>query len=202
MAFQAVPDTAEIIIRYVQNFEEMVSTLHARQAGGYTLGELTTLATAVDAEIPVTWLPAQTVDAVYQSTTVRGLAFENDQEVTVNTSSAAGDRAAAGLPGNVTFSIKKGSGLTGRSARGRLYWIGLSRDQLSANENVLGAVAVTDVVNALDQMRLAIITAGWQPAIVSRFSGGVKRVVGVTFDWSTVSAVDDNMDSQRRRLAS
>lgn len=202
MAFQAVPDTAEIIIRYVQNGEDMNNVFHAEKSGGYELADLTTLAEVVDLDVDAWFLPEQTHDTAYQDTTVRGLAFENDQEVVVNTSTGVGVRLADGLPNNVTLSIKKLSGQTGRSARGRLYWIGIPVDQLSSNENVMLSASVALIEAAVEGVRLGIAATVWNPVIVSRFSGGVAREQGVTFNWVDSLAVNNNIDTQRRRLSS
>ena len=200
MAFQAVPDAAEAVITYTQNDSVMKTVLHAFKPGGYNLADLTVLASAVDLAVAASFLPIQTVEVGYNFTTVRGLAFENDQEVVDATSAGLGGVAGPGLPSSVTFSIKKSSGLTGRSARGRLYWIGLLATNLAPNENQLDVAAQVAAVAAVDAMRAAIGATVWTPAIVSRFSGGVPRTTGVTFTWTTTTSVNTNVDSQRRRL--
>ncbi len=200
MAFQAVPDGAEIVIQYLVNLQVMKNVLHAFKPGGYNLTDLTTLATIVDANVATAWLPDQTLDAAYINTTVRGLAAENDQEVSVNASAGVGLLATQALPGNVTLAIKKTSGLTGRSARGRVYWIGLAREQLDTNENFTTIAAKDAIVANVNSMRGSISGTVWTAAIVSRFLNGVKRATGVTFEWTGTEAVNTAIDSQRRRL--
>ncbi|KKK69595.1 hypothetical protein LCGC14_2932440, partial [marine sediment metagenome] len=95
---------------------------------------------------------------------------------------------------------KKTSGQTGRSARGRLYWIGLTTAQLDVNENMIGAVAAAAIVTNIASMRGSIGGSVWTPVIVSRVNAGVKRPEGKTFTWTGESTVDTNVDSQRRRL--
>lgn len=202
MAFQSVPGTAEVVIRYIQNGEEMVNVLYAFKPGGYTLSDVTTLATNVDISVAANWLPDQSLDTAYVSTLVRGLEFENDVEALKATSAGPGLIVTAGLPNSVTLSIKKTSGLTGRSARGRLYWIGIPAAKLQTDENRVFAAYVGDVLNAVEAMRVSLATIGWQPVLVSRFSGGVKRAFGITFPWVSVVAVNDIVDTQRRRLPS
>lgn len=202
MAFQSVPGTAEVVISYLQNGEEMVNVLYAFKPGGYTLGDVTTLATNVDLSVAANWLPDQTQDTDYVSTLVRGLEFENDVEFITGTSAGPGTIVVGGLPNSVTFSVKKTSGLTGRSARGRLYWIGIPSSKLTADENVLEPIYIGDVLNAVEAMRVSLATIGWQPVLVSRFTGGAKRLVGVTFPWVGVVAVNGVVDTQRRRLPS
>jgi hypothetical protein len=200
MAFQAVPDTVEIVVEYTQNGSTMNNVMHAEKVGGYGLVPIQTLAAAVDAAVAASWLPIQTVEAFYTRTTVRGLAVENDIEWTNSVSSGVGGSATAGLPGNVTLSVKKFSALTGRSARGRMYWIGLTGAMLSPNENVLNAADVVAIETAIEAVRLAIQASPFLPVIVSRFTAGAARPVGVTFDWLGSIAVDLNVDSMRTRL--
>lgn len=200
MAFQAVPDCAEVVIKYTGAFQDMVNVVHASLSGGYDLADLTALADAVDAAVATNWLPLQDNDFNYVNTTVRGLAVENDQEVVNNDGAAAGGIAGSAQPGNVTLSVKRTSGLTGRSARGRLYWIGMPAVQLAANKNTVTQAAADDITDAIDDIRIAINATAWTPAIVSRFTGGAKRTTGIFFNWVDTVCVNLNMDSQRRRL--
>ncbi|KKL06218.1 hypothetical protein LCGC14_2598240 [marine sediment metagenome] len=200
MAFQKVVDAAEIVIEYVGNAQVLKNVIHASKSGGYVLADLTALAVAVDANITAAWLGNQTQDVSYVQTIVRGLALENDLEAIDNTGAAAGGVLSKGLPGNVTLAIKRTSGLTGRSARGRLYWIGIPAAQLSIDENVVDTTAVADIVSNVESMRASINATVWTPAIVSRFTNGVARSEGKLFTWTGSSAVNNNVDSQRRRL--
>lgn len=188
------------MITYTGHGKTFKNVVHGFLSGGYTLADLTALAVAVDAEVTASWLPAQSLDYLYVSTTVRGLAFENDQEVTVTTGTALGALAAAALPDNVTLAIKKASAFTGRTARGRLYWIGTALTQISTNESQYSVVGANTIRDAVDDMRAAITATVWQATIVSRFAAGLKRPFGVTTDWIDSVLVDINVDSQRRRL--
>lgn len=200
MAFQSVPQTAEIVIKYEGNQVISNNVLQAKLLGGYDLADLVTLADAVDAAVVAEWLPLQTQDQDYISTTVRGLEFVNDEETVNNDGTGAGGVATSGLPGNVTFSVKKSSGLTGRSARGRMYWIGIPDNKLAPNENQLTAVYAGEVEDAVEAMRAAISATIWDAVIVSRFLDGALRATGATFSWIATVAVNENIDSQRRRL--
>lgn len=200
MAFQSVPNVGEIVITYQGHGEEFKNIVHAILPGGYLLADLTALAAAVDIAVAANFLPIQSVDYLYLNTLVRGLQFENDQEVTNAVSSALGAGSAAAMPDNVTLSIKKESGFTGRSARGRLYWIGTRSGDIASNENAYAPASVTAIVAAIEGLRVAIAATIWNPVIVSRFQNGVARDPGVTFPWVGTVAVNGNVDSQRRRL--
>ena len=200
MAFQAVPNAAEIVIGYTGHGQEFKNVIHAFLVGGYSLGDLEDLALAVDAAVGLNWLPIQGNDYAYINTTVRGLAFVNDQEAINDDSAATATGGTGGVPDNVTLSVKKSSGLTGRGARGRLYWIGTRSTDLATNENVYDATAVSDIVDAIEDVRVAINATAWVAAIVSRFLDGVPRGTGATFAWLASAAVNNNVDSQRGRL--
>lgn len=202
MVFQPVVDTAEIDIIYSMNGVPVQNTFYAELPNGYVLSDLENLADGIDSQVQGTWKSQQVAEALYVRTEVRGLALENDLVVTDNTNAGPGVFVGAPVPNNVTISIKKVSPFTGRSARGRCFWIGIPHNQLTpANENVLEALYLADVVTAVDSIRVQINTlALWSPVLVSRFTGGLKRAAGKTFPWINSVSVDNVIDSHRGRL--
>lgn len=202
MAFQSVPNTAQIDIVYTLNNKPVQNVMYAEHPGGYNLADLEALAAAVDAAVGANWFPEQPQEASYVRTETRGLEEENDLTASDNSSAGAGSATSATLPGQVTYSIKKVSGLTGRSARGRLYWIGVPRGFLdTADENFISQAYSTNVIANVEAVRVAINGEGtWEAKLVSRFSNNVKRAFGVTFDWVGVTAVDLRLDTLRGRL--
>ena len=201
MAFQRVPDTAEIVFVYTQNNETLINTVHALRIGGYSLVQITNLAVAMDGVMASDILTEVVDECTYERTEVRGLDTENDFAATVSTSSGPGDLVGPGLPNNVTLAIKRASGLTGRSARGRWFWCGLAASDLAGDENQINAVNGSQKVSQLEDLRVAIGAAGWQAVIVSRFTGGAARDPAVTFPWVTTVLVNTAIDSQRGRLS-
>lgn len=202
MAFQSVPNTAEIDIIYTLNGETVQNVYYAVLLAGYILADLQALADAIDLQVQGTWKSQQAPEAVYVRTEVRGLENENDLLAQQSLSTGPGVHTGAALPNQVTFSVKKTSGLTGRSARGRTYWIGIPDNvQQSANENLLGPAYAADVVTAVGSIRTTTASVGlWEPALVSRFTGGVARPVGITFPWVGETNVDLRLDTLRSRL--
>lgn len=200
MAFQPVPDTAEVTIVMVQNLEFITNTFHAEKPGGYTLAEISALANLVDASFATHFLPIMSLDCTYLRTEVRGLATENDLFDVDGTNSGMGQILVEGLPNNCTLSIKKQSGFTGRSARGRWYFCGFSVNALENNENQWKLPETDSAVIALESLRGDVLAGPWTPVIVSRFTGGLPRAFGETFDWISSVAVNTNVDSQRGRL--
>lgn len=112
---------------------------------------------------------------------------------------AAGTHLINALPGNVTLAVSLRTGLTGRSARGRWYWVGLSEDQVDDN-NVNAGVA-SAITGAMDNLLSTITGLSSTPVIVSYQSGGVPRPGGpVKFLITDALLVDTVVDSQRGRL--
>lgn len=200
MAFQAVPDVAEVTLIFTQNLETITNTFHAEKVGGYVQADIDQLAQKVDNSLPAGLLIEMSQDCVYERTEVRGLAVENDLFGVDGTNSGPGAKLVEGLPNNVTLSLKKISGFTGRSARGRWYCVGIPEDMLASNENVYDPVRVDGFLAGVEVTRASVATAGWVSVIVSRYTGGAERPSGVTFPWVGTVAVNNNVDTQRRRL--
>ena len=110
-----------------------------------------------------------------------------------------GTHGSPGLPNNVAFAVSLRTGLTGRSARGRWFWGGISEDQVV--QNTMDSGVVTSIVAAIDNLLSDIVAAGGTPCIVSYESGGGPRPGGpVKFFITDALAVDATTDSMRGRL--
>lgn len=203
MAFQSVPKTVEIDVIYTLNGVIVQNVFYAEFPAGYALLDLQQLAGQIDAQVAAAWLPDQPIEAVYLRTEVRGLEFVNDFLAIDGTSTGPGTAVSEALPGNVTFAVKKSSALTGRSARGRSYWIGIPRAFLkSGNENEVTTGYAAIVVANIDLIRTSINgLPGWFAVLVSRFADKVERPFGVTFSWISSINTDERVDTQRNRLS-
>ncbi len=200
MAFQPVPDTAEVTLVFTQNLETITNTFHIEKPGGYTQADINLVADLIDSLTATNLLPIMTQDAIYQQTEVRGLANENDLIAIDGTNGGPGQVLTEGLPNSVTLSCKKLSPFTGRSARGRLYFIGLPNNDLDTNENQVKQTAADSIIIAIEAIRNGVLSGPWTPVIVSRFTNNLERPFGITFDWVNTTFVDRNVDSQRGRL--
>ncbi len=202
MAFQPVVDTVEIDMIFTLNGVAAQNVFYAELVGGYVLADLVALAAQIDVNWQGNWRAQQPAEVSYLRTEVRGLALPNDITTSDNTSANPGLHASATLPNNVTFSIKKESGLTGRSARGRTYWIGVPQNTLQVpDENLLQSAYVALIVAAVDTVRTSIIAVPlWTPVLVSRFFEGAPRAFGAKFPWVSTTNVDERVDTQRGRL--
>lgn len=200
MAFQRVPNTVEITVVMQQNLEIVTNTFHAELGVIYTLAQVQALALLVDGLVAAQLVPLMTLDSQYLRVEVRGLDSENDLFAENNDNTAIGGDPSTGLPNSVTLSIKKASGQTGRSARGRWYIVGIPSNTLATNENQLLQAEADLWLSALEGVRTGVAISIWTPVIVSRFTAGLPRAEGKTFPWLSVVLVDRNVDSQRNRL--
>lgn len=201
MAFQRVPETARIEVVYLSNARYIENNFHARLEGGYSDSDLAILAGAVDAAVETNWLPNQADGVYYSKTVVTGLDAEEDTVVENNDGAGPGGLgSSAELPDSITKAITLTSGLTGRSARGRVYWIGAIHSHLAGDKSLWLQAAVDTWVAKVDLVRVAINAVGWLPVIVSRYHSGVKREEAITFEWKDTSYYELYVNTRRDRL--
>lgn len=105
----------------------------------------------------------------------------------------------AALPSNVTVTTKFASGLSGRSQRGRAYWVGLTELQVTGNALVEGfALQISEQWGNFFAL-LSELDPSPDHVIVSYCHNGAWRTTAqVTLVSNYVT--DPNTDSQRRRL--
>ena len=120
----------------------------------------------------------------------------------------AGTAGGIVLPAVASVAIKHASGLSGRSFRGRSYWIGLSTSHLSNADTIIQGSANTFAA-IYNTLRTSLATAGHQLCVASLYSGvtivnGYKRAVpraqGVLTPISS-STCGTGIDTQRHRKA-
>jgi len=202
MAFQKVPRTVEIDHIFTLNGVTVQNTHYAQLPTPYSQADLQALVDMIDLVFPGAYQPHMPDEVTYVRSEVTGLDAPNDLTASQNLSTGDGTNVGTALPNNVTFAIKKSSGLTGRSARGRIFWIGIPETEVKpSNENLIEAVYIASLVANLAFMRTSISSVGlWQPVIVSRFFNSAKRTEGATFPWISETNVNDRVDTHRGRL--
>lgn len=103
----------------------------------------------------------------------------------------AGTRSGDPNPGNVTLALKKAGVVAARWAKGRFFMWPATTDDIIENRFQTGYVV--DAISAYDTLRTALAGAGYPMVILSNSHARTSPV-------SVVTAVDTNVDSQRRRL--
>lgn len=110
-----------------------------------------------------------------------------------------GSGSAAGTPNNVSFSLKKNTGLAGKSFRGRVYLLGLT--EAAVNGNFLDAAVANLFVDAFNE---ALILVGaedtYAMALVSKYSNNAPRASALVNNVSSFSYSDLRIDTRRDRL--
>lgn len=204
MAYQRVPNTAEVVVRYEMAGNPFVNIYHAERSAPYAQIDLDALATAVDSGPAASLLADLSLAVDYVRTDVRGLNAENDMTATDNSNAGVGGNSNTPLPNHSAFAIQKRSGLTGRTARGRVYIGGIPRAfiNISAGEyDEMHPTFAAVYVAHVDGFRTGIDAVGlWDPVIVSRYSAGVKRAEGVTFPWVSSTYRSLKLATQRKRM--
>lgn len=204
MAYQRVPNGVEIRVLYTLDDANFMNTFHAVAAGGYNLSMLQDLANRMDFNYATAMKAVLSKDVNYVQTEVRGLDSEFDLTVTVTLSAGACSVVSRSFPANVAFAVTRRSGLTGRSARGRVYVGGIPvtyQEGDPLNQNNLTVTAANGYVAVVDGARITIDnTVGFDPVIVSRYHNGLKRAEAVTFAWVSTDAKNRRLDTQRNRI--
>lgn len=120
--------------------------------------------------------------------------------VSLGLAGVPGNSSGAVLPNNCSASFKRSSAFAGRSARGRIYWMGLDAGFLSANENFLSGSFTAAAVADLNIITNAITAEGYANVIVSRYHNGLPRAAGLTTPQTGWAAVTQRVASRRDRL--
>jgi hypothetical protein len=199
MAFVPAPNIVEVEWRALRFGQHIENRVMVDMLAVPNLGTMNTLADEV-----ITWLTdhySHIIDAAVQFTelvltdqsTITGL------QITRDITGITGAFAGAPKPNAVSLCMSLRSGRRGRSARGRMYLLGLSQDMFIDANNVSGPFA-TLAITAVQALVNALATAGTPLVIVSYRTGNAPRPGGpVYFVVEGVQLVDNVVDSQKRR---
>lgn len=145
------------------------------------------------------WLPTNYVFREIYATDL-STAVSSASTVPGNNNAGTRPSGAGVMPNSNTICISFRTASRGRSARGRNYWPGLSRSDVTGNTVSVflqeGVVAVYEALLAL----VADDTIPWYWVVLSRYSNNAPRPQGLSNIITNVLIVDATIDSQRRRL--
>lgn len=206
MPFVPVANTAEVEIRMTANGQKVENTLWFEFATPPAVSDLLALVNAIESWWLSDYAPRVSVGVQLREIAATSMDSATGPQVTqAPVSPSFGGNTANIVPGNVTITVSFRTGSRGRSFRGRNYIVGLTEDQIAGNQVVAGvtapwAAAYNNLIAAV-----AVANATW--VIASRFSGvnpttkqPIPRAAGITSPVLSAVIVDDNIDSQRRRL--
>jgi len=154
-------------------------------------------------EVHTAWVsrfkPIQAPDVTLQYIEATALDTDSSPSVTLAVAEA-GTASGVSYPGGTTFAIKFSGGVSGRSGRGRMFWIQLHSAQISG-DSVAPADAAAIVAFVSDFFDDVETATGLTHVVTSYCHAGAWRATASNTPVINYIATDNNVDSQRRRLA-
>jgi hypothetical protein len=199
--FIPAAETAKLVAYWDVPGGKALNVTYWQVAGGWNEASLGALITfySNNWDTQMSPLQANTIDC--NRIVATDVSAEDSFEVdTAPPDDLIGGRASAIMPGNVTVVTKFGTGLAGRSFRGRSYHIGLTEDMCLGDALTAGNAdalrdAWQDLVGAIHDSALAASLV-----VVSYCHAGAWRDEAVVTPVSSFTT-ENILDSQRRRLA-
>jgi hypothetical protein len=186
-------------VRGLKDAQKIENRIYVNLLATPDLTSLEAIAIVVWNNINDQWLGSLPNDVTINAVVATSMEVEEGPQFIYAPAVLTGADASGAMPNSTTICLSLRSDQRGRSARGRLYWLGLPRDGVV--DNTVASDRLSAIVSALNLLRAAIETAGYEWSIVSFIHNGVPRVGGpVYFVVENVIAVDNTIDSQRRRL--
>lgn len=199
--FIPVPNCASVELIYLLNGITAENVLYVHKGSPYSLADLQAVRTIVNSWDAATWFNARGIGCTLVRIRTKALdASGSPMEDFTLPTPRAGSINSPLLPGNASFAIKLSTGRTGRSFRGRLYFVGLTSAVLGTTANQILASTSTLFVSWLNTLLSNLATGGHTLGVVSYRSNHVFRANGLFTQAVNWVAVDNNIDSMRRRL--
>jgi hypothetical protein len=201
MAFVPTPNVIQVEIRASVSGERCENRVMIDVFHEPTLADMTSIANIFSTFLAASWIPLLPSTTVITELYLKSLHAQNAPEATfpLPAGSYTGTASSVALPNNVSFCVSLRSNMTGRSARGRLFW--LSLPELAVVGNTVDSTYAANVRSAVQQIDVGMTAAGYEWVIVSYRTNNAPRVGGpIYFSVNSVTTVDLTVDSQRRRL--
>jgi len=199
MASPATDRLVQANIRFLSNVQRVENVLHFRNTiDSPTPGNMTTLANTIVTRVTADWMPLMNTATTFTEVYVEEYADDVSQSVSVTGGNVAGSAGALAMPGGSTFVLSFRTEFVGRSRRGRMYTIGM--EETHQNGGVVTDTYRNAWLAALNTLRTATLADEWELVVASFVSGGLPREEGLVTPVTAVIAVDNFVDSQRRRL--
>jgi len=204
MPFQPCPFICEVVIAFSNTAGSQANNvLHFRwnTTEPITQEDVDALVGDVDSAVSGFWLPLMHPDGTYLETRAKMLTSIVDLVGSTSAGTGPGESAETPLPSNVSFVVTLRSGLSGRSARGRVYLPYIVAPSGSVLDQVTVGYA-NSCVSYINAIKNSAADDGWKLCVLSRRTAGAERLIGVGFDITSVVARNIDVDSQRGRLIS
>ncbi len=202
MAFQPAPACCSVSMPYIDQSDGTFigeNVLHFKRDDdtAYTYSQLGQLLTDIQGWWYDNIRVITSTDCRQANIYARGLASEADVYDTLVTA-VQGTQLNDRMPANVTLALAFKSGLTGRSANGRIYMCGMAETQVEGNK-VTTAYAGA-LLDAWDGFPGAVSAHGNTHVVLSRWSNGVKRTNALPYPVVSYVLTDTRVDTRRARM--
>jgi hypothetical protein len=199
MPFIPFANTAFSQVRYTLDGQQVMNTLWWENVTAWDAGSLADLTSAIADWASGNLMPIMTSTLSLREVFARDMSTENSFEATNVISPAQSGGAGPGLPNNVSLCISMRSSVTGRSQRGRNYLPGIPADQ-TVGVNLIDPDYVASILDVYAMLLDNALFPNWTLVVASRFHNNAPRLVGQNTPIASFSAIDNVIDSQRRRL--
>jgi len=198
-AFIPAPNTARVRMVYSLFGQTVMNVFYWQGDAPLIASDLSGLADEVNIAWAARFKPVQAPDVELLYIEATALDTDSSPSVTLAVG-VAGTASGVSFPGGTTLAIKFSGGVSGRSGRGRMYWIQLHTAQISGDQVTSADVAA--IVGLVSDFFDDIETAtGLTHVVTSYCHDGAWRTTASNTPVVNYIATDNNVDSQRRRLA-
>lgn len=204
MPFVAAAGIARVAIDFISaQADRGTNVLHVRNIADdpYSIANLDTLNTVIDAWLVAEWAPVAA--EAWQVDLITALALdEANGYVRTKVSTATGEIVSEPLPSQDTVAISWRTGFSGRSRRGRTFFVGLTENSVTGS--YVNGTAITNILAAFSALITDLDTAGFALGVLSYVSEGAPRVTPLFtpyIDCIMTDNIVDSMDTRKPRPA-
>jgi len=201
MPFISADKVVQVEMRYVQNSSQMenVFYVHKESLGDVDAAYLGGLADIIRSAWLAYFQPIMSTGCTLVEIYLRDLSALEAIEYTLSVNEV-GLASGSLATGQDTLCVSFRTGFTGRSARGRSYFISLRQTDISNDlVSVTKAQAISDAwAELMTEVNASL--DGARCVVLSRFTEGAPRTEGQIRDITTVTLIDRIVDSQNNRL--
>lgn len=197
MAFTPIPSTAEIALRFLQDGQNVANVWHVQYETAPSVPLMQTIASTTilawqDLLRPLCASTLQLLEVSVVDQSEEGGVAALLAPLTNN----VGTASSPALPNALTVAVKKSTGRSGRSYRGRVYHIGLVEAQVTNNR--LEPSIATSINTAYTGFLARYVAIDCVMVVASLQSNNLPRPLGVVTPIVGFST-DPVVDTQRRR---
>lgn len=199
MANPPTDGCAKAEIRFTLNGQQAENVINWQHAlGDVDATTLQALAEGIAAVVTSDWLPLMAATCIFREVYVEAYGGPISLTHTTSGANAVGTAEGNAMPGGSTFCLSLRTGFAGRSKRGRMYTLGMTEEQ--QNAGIVTSTYRNGWLAAWGALQAALVSDNWFPVVLSKVVDGETLPFGDPTPITAVIAVDDFVDSQRRRL--